>query len=143
VGIEDPAERLARIRVQMDGIKSSGQAVAGDVFTQLSGFAPPLLLALGSRAVTRSARFNMDTATTNVPGPQQPVYALGRRLEASYPYVPIVGTIRIVVAIFSYDGTLYFGVTGDRDHAPDINALSQGIEAGLAGLLARATAKPA
>ncbi|MBV8710439.1 MAG: DUF1298 domain-containing protein, partial [Solirubrobacterales bacterium] len=53
------------------------------------------------------------------------------------------GTIRIVVAIFSYDGTLYFGVTGDRDHAPDINALSQGIEAGLAGLLARATAKPA
>jgi len=143
VGIDDPAERLAQIQQQMDGIKSSRQAVAGDVLTQLSGFAPPLLLALGSRAVTRSARFNMDTATTNVPGPQQPVYALGRRLEASYPYVPIVGTIRIVVAIFSYDGTLYFGVTGDRDHAPDINALSQGIEAGLAGLLARATAKPA
>jgi diacylglycerol O-acyltransferase / wax synthase len=140
VGIEDPVERLAQVRSQMDGIKASRQAVAGDVLTQLSGFAPPLLLALGSRVVTRSARFNMDTATTNVPGPQQPVYALGRRLEASYPYVPIVGTIRIVVAIFSYDGTLYFGVTGDRDHVFDIETLTGGIETGLAALLGRATA---
>jgi diacylglycerol O-acyltransferase / wax synthase len=140
VGIEDPAERLVSIREQMDGIKSSGQAVAGDALTQLSGFAPPLLLALGSRVVTRSARFNMDTATTNVPGPQQPVFALGRRLEASYPYVPIVGTIRIVVAIFSYAGTLYFGVTGDRDHVGDIGTLTDGIETGLAALVERAAA---
>jgi diacylglycerol O-acyltransferase / wax synthase len=140
VGIEDPADRLGQVREQMDGIKSSRQAVAGDVLTQLSGFAPPLLLALGSRAVTRSARFNMDTATTNVPGPQQPVFALARRLESSYPYVPIVGTIRIVVAIFSYDGALYFGVTGDRDHVADIGTLTEGIEAGLAALLERAAA---
>jgi len=143
VGTDDPAARLGEIREQMDGIKSSRQAVAGEVLTQLSGFAPPLLLALGSRVVTRSARFNLDTATTNVPGPQQPVHALGRRLEASYPYVPIVGTIRIVVAIFSYDGTLYFGVTGDRDHAPDIETLSRGIEAGLTALTRQAAAIPA
>ena len=76
----------------------------------------------------------MDTATTNVPGPQSPVRALGRRLLESYPYVPIVGTIRLVVAIFSYDGTLYFGVTGDRDHAPDIDVLTTGIEAGATAL---------
>ena len=69
VGIDDPAERLGAIREQMDGIKSSKQAVAGDALAQLSGFAPPLLLALGSRVATRSARLNMDTATTNVPGP--------------------------------------------------------------------------
>ncbi|MGH2984418.1 MAG: WS/DGAT/MGAT family O-acyltransferase [Solirubrobacterales bacterium] len=143
VGIEDPAERLAHIREQMDGIKSSKQAVAGDALVRLSGFAPPLLLALGSRAMTRSLQLNMDTATTNVPGPQQPVHALGRRLMASYPYVPIVGAIRIVVAIFSYDGELYFGVTGDRDHASDIGVLTAGIEADLEGLLERATALPA
>jgi WS/DGAT/MGAT family acyltransferase len=138
VGVADPAERLARIRRQMDGIKSSRQAVAGDVLTRLSGFAPPLLLALGSRAVTRSARLNIDTATTNVPGPQQPVFALGRRLVESYPYVPIAGSIRIVVAIFSYDGILYFGATGDRDHAADLEMLTAGIEIGLVDLLARA-----
>ena len=107
---------------------------------QLSGFAPPLLLALGSRAATRNARLNMDTVTTNVPGPQRPVHALGRRLLESYPYVPVAGTIRIVVAIFSYDGGLYFGATGDRDHAADIDVLTAGIESGLAELRERAAA---
>jgi diacylglycerol O-acyltransferase / wax synthase len=138
VGIEDPAERLADIRAQMDGIKSSKQAVAGDALAQLSGFAPPILLALGSRVATRSARLNMDTATTNVPGPQVALHTLDRKLLASYPYVPVVGTIRIVVAIFSYDGELYFGVTGDRDHAPDVDVLTKGIEADVGTLLARA-----
>jgi WS/DGAT/MGAT family acyltransferase len=138
VGVDDPADRLARIREQMDGIKSSKQAVAGDALAQLSGFAPPMLLALGSRVATRSARLNMDTATTNVPGPQLPLHTLDRTLLASYPYVPIVGTIRIVVAIFSYNGELYFGVTGDRDHAADIDVLTKGIEADLGDLLERA-----
>jgi WS/DGAT/MGAT family acyltransferase len=143
VGIEDPAERLADIRDQMDGIKSSKQAVAGDALAQLSGFAPPMLLALGSRLATRSARLNMDTATTNVPGPQVALHTLNRKLVASYPFVPIVGTIRIVVAIFSYDGELYFGVTGDRDHASDIEVLTAGIEADVEQLLDRAKLAPA
>jgi hypothetical protein len=54
----------------------------------------------------------------------------------SYPFVPVVGSIRIVVAIFSYDGGLYFGVTGDYDGAPDIDVLAAGIERGMGGLLA-------
>jgi diacylglycerol O-acyltransferase len=143
VGIENPIERLHDIRSQMDGIKSSKQAVAGDALAQLSGFAPPMLLALGSRLATRSARLNMDTATTNVPGPQLPLYTLDRRLLASYPYVPIVGSIRIVVAIFSYDGQLYFGVTGDRDHAPDVDTLTAGIEADIDSLLKGGSSVPA
>jgi diacylglycerol O-acyltransferase / wax synthase len=143
VGIENPIERLHDIRSQMDGIKSSKQAVAGDALAQLSGFAPPMLLALGSRLATRSARLNMDTATTNVPGPQLPLHTLDRRLLASYPYVPIVGSIRIVVAIFSYDGQLYFGVTGDRDHAPDVDILTAGIEADIDSLLKGGSSVPA
>jgi WS/DGAT/MGAT family acyltransferase len=144
VGQTSPAQRLERIRAEMDGIKQSKQAVAGDVLSSLSGFAPPLLLALGSRLVTLSPRLNMHTATTNVPGPQQPVQTLGRRLLESYPFVPVVGSIRIVVAIFSYDGGLYFGVTGDYDGAPDIDVLTAGIATGMEQLLALATpAKPA
>ena len=135
VGLSDPLERLERIRTEMDGIKESKQAVAGDVLTSLSGFAPPLLLALGSRLVTLSPRLNMHTATTNVPGPQQPVQTLGRRMLASYPFVPVVGSIRVVVAIFSYDGGLYFGVTGDYDGAPDIDVLTDGISQGMNDLL--------
>ncbi|MGH2864873.1 MAG: WS/DGAT/MGAT family O-acyltransferase [Solirubrobacteraceae bacterium] len=142
VGLSDPVRRLQRIRAEMDGIKESKQAVAGDVLTSMSGFAPPLLLALGSRLVTLSPRLNMHTATTNVPGPQQPVQTLGRRMLQSFPFVPVVGSIRIVVAIFSYDGGLFFGVTGDYDGAPDISALSAGIVSGMDELLALA-ARPA
>jgi WS/DGAT/MGAT family acyltransferase len=136
VGLTDPVSRLAAIRADMDGIKQSRQAVAGDVLSSMSGFAPPLLLALGSRLVTASPRLNMHTATTNVPGPQQPVQTLGRRMLESYPFVPVVGSVQIVVAIFSYDGGLYFGVTGDYDGAPDIDLLTVGIERGMADLLA-------
>jgi diacylglycerol O-acyltransferase / wax synthase len=135
VGMIDPARRMEHIRAEMDGLKQSKQAVAGDVLTSLSGFAPPLLLALGSRVVTRSPRLNMHTATTNVPGPQHPVQTLGRRMLQSYPFVPVVGSVRIVVAIFSYDGGLYFGVTGDYDSAPDIEVLTRGIERGMVELL--------
>ena len=142
VGVLDPLARLAAIRAEMDGIKESKQAVAGDVLASLSGFAPPLLLALGSRLVTSAPRLNMHTATTNVPGPQQPVNTLGCRMLESYPFVPVVGSIRIVVAIFSYDGGLYFGVTGDYDGAPDIDVLTAGIERGMEALL-ELVAKPA
>jgi WS/DGAT/MGAT family acyltransferase len=136
VGIDNPRARLERIRSEMDGIKESKQAVAGDTLSSLSGFAPPLLLALGSRLVTASPRLNMHTATTNVPGPQQPVQTLGRRMLESYPFVPVVGSVRIVVAIFSYDGGLYFGVTGDYDGAPDIDVLTTGIGNAMKDLLA-------
>ena len=136
VGLDRPQARLERIRTEMDGIKETKQAVAGDVLSSLSGFAPPMLLALGSRLVTASPRLNMHTATTNVPGPQQPVQTLGRRMLESYPFVPVVGSVRIVVAIFSYDGGLYFGVTGDYDGAPDIEVLTEGISRGMKELLA-------
>jgi diacylglycerol O-acyltransferase len=139
VGLADPVERLGRIRAEMDGVKQSKQAVAGDVLTSLSGFAPPLLLALGSRLITLSPRLNMHTGTTNVPGPQQPVQTLGCRMIASYPFVPVIGSVRVVVAIFSYDGGLYFGVTGDYDGAPDIDVLTEGIAVGMDDLLNRAS----
>jgi WS/DGAT/MGAT family acyltransferase len=140
VGISDPAERVAAVTTQMSGIKSSKQAVAGEVLTSMSGFAPSMLLALGMRAVASSPRAVFETATTNVPGPQHPLYAAGRRMVASYPYVPIAAGLRIVVAIFSYDGKLTFGVTGDYDAVPDLELLSDGIESSLAELLAAAVA---
>jgi len=140
VGIEDPRERLALIRSQMEGLKDSKQAVAGEVLTSLSGFAPPLLLALGERVATRVPQRNVNTVTTNVPGPQYPLYAAGRRLLEAFPYVPLGGRIRVGVAIFSYDGALNFGVTGDYDAAPDVGILCAGIEQGMAELVNLAAA---
>jgi diacylglycerol O-acyltransferase / wax synthase len=142
VGIEDPVERLAVIRAQMEDLKESKQAVAGETLTSLSGFAPPMLLALGERVATRVPQRNVNTVTTNVPGPQFPLYAAGRRLLEAFPYVPLGGRIRVGVAIFSYDGALNFGVTGDYDTAHDIVVLCEGIEEGMRELVSVAAQPP-
>jgi WS/DGAT/MGAT family acyltransferase len=136
VGVTDPAARLVAVRAQMDGLKQSKQAVAGDVLTSLSGFAPPMLLALGTRLAARSPSLGLQTGVTNVPGPQQPLRTLGRRLLESFPFVPLIGHVRISIAIFSYDGGLFFGVTGDYDSSSDIDILTTGIERSMTELLA-------
>jgi WS/DGAT/MGAT family acyltransferase len=138
VGIEEPTARLESIRVQMAGLKESRQAVAGETLTSLSGFAPPMLLALGARLASRIPQRTMNTGTTNVPGPQFPLYLCGRRMLESFPYIPLFASVRVAVAIVSYDGALSFGVSGDYDTAPDIDVLCRGIERGLAQLVALA-----
>jgi diacylglycerol O-acyltransferase / wax synthase len=81
------------------------------------------------------AQRNVNTVTTNVPGPQMPLYVAGRRMVKAYPYVPLAGQIRIGIAIFSYDGQVNFGVTGDHDTTADLDVLCSGIEAGMVRLL--------
>jgi diacylglycerol O-acyltransferase / wax synthase len=135
VGIGDATERLAAIRAQMEGLKESKQAVAGEVLTSLSGFAPAMLLALGARVVRNIPQRNVNTVTTNVPGPQFPLYLAGRPMLEAFPFVPIAGHVRAGVAIFSYNGMLNYGVTGDYDTAPDIGVLCRGVEDGMAELL--------
>ena len=137
VGIEDPVERLHAITAQLRDLKESRQALAGEALTSGMGFAPPMLLTLGARVATRAARRmgNLDTVTTNVPGPQFPLYSCGRKMVRAYPYVPLAAPLRVGVSIFSYDGELTFGITGDYDTASDIDVLAEGIGAGVKELL--------
>ena len=137
VGIDDPVERLHAISAQLSDLKESKQALAGEAITSLGGFAPPMLLSLGMRVAARAARRmgNLDTVTTNVPGPQFPLYSCGRRLLRACPYVPLAAPLRVGVSIFSYDGELTFGVTGDYDTASDIDVLAEGIGVGVSELL--------
>ena len=145
VGVADPLERLELIREQMTGLKESKQAVAGDALVRLSGFTPSMWLSLGSRLGARVPQRLVQTVTTNVPGPQQPLYVRGRRMLTCYPYVPIGGRMRVGVAIFSYVGDLTFGLTGDYDTVPDLETLAKGISDGLVELrrLARRRSRPA
>jgi hypothetical protein len=92
----------------------------------------------GSRIPQRA----VNTVTTNVPGPQHPLYMSGRRMLEAFPFVPLGGSVRIGVAIFSYDGNINFGVTGDRDGAPDIGVLCRGIKRGIAELLSAPSGPP-
>jgi diacylglycerol O-acyltransferase len=139
VGIDDPVARLHAIREQMQGLKESRQAVAGEALTSLSGFAPPMLLALGTRVFARMPQRNVNTVTTNVPGPQQALYVAGRRMLKAYPYVPLASRVRVGIAIFSYSGLLTYGVTGDYDSATDIGVLCRGIEDGMNELVKQAS----
>ena len=138
VRIADPVERLAAVRVQMQDLKESHQAVAGSTLTSLGGFAPAMLLALAGRVATRTPQHSVNTVTTNVPGPQHAIYLAGQRMLEFFPFVPLGGHVRIGVAIVSYDGALNFGVTGDYETAPDIQVLCDGIDAGIAELLPQA-----
>ena len=135
VGIEDPIERLAAVHEQMQELKASGQAVAAERITALGGFAPAMLLSLAGRVGTRLPQHTLNTVTTNVPGPQQPLYLAGRQMLEAFPFVPLGGSVRIGIAIFSYDGSINFGVTGDGDTTDDLDVLTGAIEASIAELL--------
>jgi diacylglycerol O-acyltransferase len=138
VGIADPAERLEAIQRHMTTLKASHEADASDALNSLARFTPPMLYALGLRSATAAVRRvpqrNVNTVTTNVPGPPMPLYALGRELLEYLPFVPLSQGVRLGVAILSYNGGVSFGVTGDYDTVPEVEWFCQRIEAGVAEL---------
>ncbi|MCU4187505.1 wax ester/triacylglycerol synthase family O-acyltransferase [Acidiferrimicrobium sp. IK] len=142
VGMDDPRQRLAAIAVQMEGLKESRHAMAGERLTELTGFAPPALLAAAGRIGTRLPQRTVNTLTTNVPGPQLPLYARGRKMIRAYPYAPLGAQLRTSVAIFSYDGNVTFGISADFDANPDLEVLAGGIAAGIDELLTAAGHTP-
>jgi len=137
VGEPDPVRRLKLIREQMDSLKHTYQAVSAEILIGMLGFAAPMWLALGSRAAFRIPQPLVQTVTTNVPGPRDPLYILGCRMEAAYPYVPIGNSVRISVAMFSYLDAVAFGFTADYGFLPDLDVLVNGIGRSLAELGAR------
>jgi diacylglycerol O-acyltransferase len=129
VGITDPVQRMLKIRRAMDGIKDSGQAVGAQVLTELTGFAPPTIMAQAARLQARQRLFNL--VVTNVPGPQFPLYVLGRELERIYPMVPLAENTALGIAIMSYNGQLNFGLTADYDALADVETLARELEAAI------------
>jgi diacylglycerol O-acyltransferase len=132
VQIEDPAERFAAIHAAMGDLKASGQAVGAEVLTSLAGFAAPTILDQAARLAGSQRLYNLTV--TNVPGPQLPLYMLGRRLRAFYPKVPLSPNTVLGIAIMSYDGSLYFGLLGDYDGMPDLDAFAADVEQAIAEL---------
>jgi diacylglycerol O-acyltransferase / wax synthase len=136
VGLTDPVRRLLTISRAMDGIKESGQAVGAHVLTGLSGFAPPTIMAQAARLQAHQRLFNL--VVTNVPGPQLPLYMLGRELEALYPMVPLTENTALGIAIMSYNGQLNFGLTADYDALADVDTLAEELRSSIEELVAAA-----
>jgi diacylglycerol O-acyltransferase len=137
VYVEDPVRRLRTISQSMEGLKRSKQALGAEVISRFNDFAPPTLLAQASRINFTTRLFNM--IVTNVPGPQIPLYVLGRELEEVFPVAFLPENHALAVAIMSYNGKVGFGLLADYDSMEDIDVLAAGLDASLAELEAAAT----
>jgi diacylglycerol O-acyltransferase / wax synthase len=132
VGVRNPAECLSQVSSAMADLKKSGQAVGARVLTNLAGFAPPTILSQAARLQARQRFFNL--VVTNVPGPQFPLYVLGRRLQVLYPVVPLAQRQALGIAVMSYDGHLGFGLLGDYDALPDLESIAKDLAWAVASL---------
>jgi diacylglycerol O-acyltransferase / wax synthase len=132
VWCQEPVARLDIVREELSDLKSGGQAVGAQVLTELSGFAPPTILGQASRLMSRQRFFNL--VVTNVPGPQFPLYLLGRRMLDPFPMVPLASGQGVGVALLSYDGRINFGLVGDFDLMWDLDDLAVDLEESLAEL---------
>lgn len=129
VGDQDPAEAFAQISRTMGDLKQSDQAVAADTLTELAGFAPPTIASQAARLQNRQRLFNL--VVTNVPGPQEPLYLLGRKMTALYPVVPLTRNTALGIAAMSYCGRLSFGLLADYDTLPDLGEVVEDIKGAL------------
>jgi diacylglycerol O-acyltransferase / wax synthase len=142
VYVEDPARRLRVVSEQMEGLKRSKQALGAEVISRFNDFAPPTLLAQAARINFSTRLFN--TIVTNVPGPQMPLYVLGRKLEEVFPVAFLPQNHALAVAIMSYNGRVCFGLLADYDSMEDVETIAAGIDESLLELeQAAAAAAPA
>jgi len=141
VDVADPVERLAAVRGELTRLKGAHEAEAGTAVLALAGQQAFPVIASPVRLAARLPQRSVVTVTTDVPGPRQPLWALGRPLVEIIPYVPIASRVRIGVAVLSYCDSLAVGVTGDYDGAADVATLAEGTAAGLAELVAVARAR--
>jgi len=132
VGLTDPLERFRFVHDALGDLKASGQAVGAERLTQLAGFAVPTVLDQAARLQSRQRFFNLTV--TNVPGPQFPLYMMGRKLRSFYPEVPLVLNTALGIAIMSYDGKIFFGLLGDYDAMDDLDAFASDLRAAIAEL---------
>jgi WS/DGAT/MGAT family acyltransferase len=131
VHLASPVERLAAIRTEMAALKAGNEAAAGEALISLGRYTPYWLTSQLIRAAYRLPQREIVTVTTNVPGPRQPLYGMGRKLVEIIPWVPIATTLRLGVSIFSYCDQVTFGITGDYDTTPDIDVFARAIEKGV------------
>jgi WS/DGAT/MGAT family acyltransferase len=134
VDVADPVERFEAVRAAMDDLKESKQAIGAAALADMQDFAPPTVFAQASRLQFSFRMYNL--LVTNVPGPQFPIYVLGRRMRSIFPIPFLAGRRALAVAVMSYDGGMDFGLLGDYDALPDLDVVGEGIEGSLAELLA-------
>jgi len=136
----DPVRRLHRVSETMQALKHSKQRRGGELMEELSDRVSTGLFAQIARLGARTQPYNM--VVTNVPGPQFPVYLLGAPLRAVYPLVPLFSNQALGIALFSYDGGLFWGFNADWEAVPDLHDVVGFVEAESHALHAAAASAP-
>ncbi len=121
VGEPSPLVRLHQVSYSFKAHKETGRAIAANRLAGIAGFAPTTFHAIGSRVAADELRRGYHLAVTNVPGPQAPLYAAGARMVATYPVPPLVAEHPLAIGVTSYDGSVFYGITADRDQLPDVD----------------------
>jgi diacylglycerol O-acyltransferase len=137
IGIDDPVEQFHAIRRATEQLDGTIHAVDARTLAELAGFAAPTIMSQAARL--QQSQRGFDLVVTNLPGPQDPLYLLGRRLRAVYPVVPITGHQALGIAVMSYDGRLGFGLLADYEALPDLDVLASDLRTAIDALAAGAS----
>jgi WS/DGAT/MGAT family acyltransferase len=135
VGEPSASMRLHQIAFAMRQQMEGGQAVGAESLAGLAGFASPTLHSLGARLGMAMSRRLFNVIITNVPGPQQPLYAGDALMLSTYPVMPLARWQAVSIGLTSYDGGVYFGLNGDRAAMPDLDVLGLCLVDSLAELV--------
>ncbi|MBX3026485.1 wax ester/triacylglycerol synthase family O-acyltransferase [bacterium] len=147
LGERDPRQRLRAVIETTQRLKGSRQAQGAQLLEEISDHTFASLFIQMARLGAQSRSYNM--VVTNVPGPPFRVYFLGSPLREVYPLVPLFENQGLGIALFSYDGGLYWGFNADWDAVPDLHDVVGDVEhelrllADAAGATARAAAPSA
>jgi WS/DGAT/MGAT family acyltransferase len=140
VGVEDPVERLNLQREAMDKAKADDQAAGIYQMIQMGRRVPPPLHELQWRLSPTSTRWPINIVSTNVPGPQQPLYLAGRKMLHWYPLGVPWTTLGLFLCTLSYDKRLVLGLVSDPSLVPDVWDVVDDLNASYQELLAAAAA---
>jgi WS/DGAT/MGAT family acyltransferase len=123
VGIEDPLERFRAERGAMEALKEARAAESLHGFTRFADLVPPAMQAFAASFSVPQPLYN--TVSTNVPGPQIPLYLGGRRLLAFLPLGIVSNNLGLFVSILSYERRMTFGMLVDAKQIPDVERLAE------------------
>lgn len=131
----DPVARVRRVHRRMGAVKAGPQAAAMFAILSIVGGLPTW----GHRLAVRILGAKSSAVVTNVPGPREPVFLAGTRLDRLVFWVPQAGSVGLGVSILSYAGEVTIGVAADRRLVPDPARITADLEAELSDLLRLAT----
>jgi diacylglycerol O-acyltransferase / wax synthase len=141
IGERDPAVRLARVQEATARLKQRHDALGFETLTDVVEWIGSSPITLGTRLL-ESAQPPFHLVVTNVPGPRGPLHLLGARMLEAHPMVPLLGQLSLGIALFSYDGKLSWGVTGDWELVPDLHDFVLAVQRAFDRLLERARQAP-